>query len=277
MTTATTGPRSIEDLYADDTEPAAAPAVETASTQDTGEATQSPTGSAPAAGDDGGGQGAPPAPSDDKSDRGVPRRALQDERRKRQQSESDLEKLRREFDEFKKGQTQAKPAEKPEKATPDPLVDPDGYKKHLRDEMWTEAAEASREEMIEEVGADEFQAAEAAFIAAARADPDLAAKIRRSRDPGRLAYREGKKLIEAREKAPADAEAALLEKLRAKLEQDYDLVPRAKAEAPPAKPAAPASSRVSLPTSLAGMQSAATRSAGAKSTARRSIEDLYDS
>lgn len=274
MTTPTQGPKSLDDLYASDTpDPIeASPAQATGETPAQPSAAAAPSAEAPAAQ---AASGQPPGPTSEPKPEGTVA-ALQDERRKRQQRDKEIADLRREFDELKR-QTQGT-GEKKGDEMPDPIVDHKAFAEYIDKRNFVKLVDASRADMIDEVGEDQFLAAEAAFIDASKADPKLAERLLNSRDPGKYAYTQGKKILESRE-APADADLALFEKIKAKLEQDYDLVPKTKAApAQGQQPAAHAPSRPALPTSLAGVQSAAPRSTGSKAApARRSLDDLYGS
>lgn len=232
-------------------------------------------------------RGAPPAPSEQPNGM-VPRSALEDERRKRQDRDREIDDLNRRFRDLERRVTQpAQTTEKP--ARPDPLVDPEGFAAHIAKEQLAGRIESSREDMIDEVGADKFSAAEAAFFDAAKADPLLVQRLRTSFHPAKFAYQHGTRLLEQRAQAP-DAESTLLAKLRAQLEQEYQLVPRSPAAAPASQPApavaasapaVPAAARPAapprpaLPTSLAAMPSAGPRKAADKHVPTRSMEELY--
>lgn len=279
MTTPTHQRKTAEDLY---DRAAPEPSTQTAdtdaaaTTQDTGDS--EPAAKAePIAGkvEPQAKDGAPPAPQHAKDGGHVPLKALEDERRKRQQLEREFQDLKRKIE---------KPAGKEGSGEPDPLIDPAGFRQHMRDEFRMETIEASRADMIDEVGEEDFGAAEAAFIAAAQADPKLAEKLQRSRDPARVAWREGKKLIEAQAKAQAEADPEV-QKQKLRDEIIADLVSRGLISAPPAgtqpaaSPRTPApsagASRPAVPTSLAGMRSASPRTAEPASKGRKSAEDLY--
>lgn len=77
-----------------------------------------------------------------------------------------------------------KPAEKP--AKPDPLLDPEGYAKHLRDEIREEVLAERREESLIRAREANPQEFDEAYAAARQAvDPALKARMQSSRDPGK--------------------------------------------------------------------------------------------
>jgi len=98
----------------------------------------------------------------------------------------ELEALRAERAQWQRQQQPPKvdPVEKP--AKPDPLLDPDGYAKSVRDEIREEILNERREESLQraaEAHPDEFKEA---YAAAQRAvDPALRARMQASRDPGK--------------------------------------------------------------------------------------------
>lgn len=215
--------------------------------KDTGE--KPPQATPPAQQGDADGQAkakdAPPASDDDPKNWRDARQALKSVTDQNKELKRQIEDLTRKV---------MAPKAEPQKRedVPDPLVDPAGFKQHLRDEFRLEQIEASRADMIEEVGEAEFGAAEAAFIAAARTDPKLAEKLQRSRDPARVAWREGKKLLESKPDPNKDREALEAEitaKVMAKLGLNPDGTPL------DGKPAA-AKPRTVAPTSLADARSA---------------------
>lgn len=278
MTTQTHQPRSLEDIY-DATAPATVtPSDEAAPSETTGDQPAAEAAAAPAATTETAAakEGAPPAPQTTEKPEGAwaPIKALQDERRKREKVEKDLEELRR--------------AVKPEQTRgpdiPDPIVDPAGYANHIEERNFTRLVTASRADMIDEVGEEDFAAAEDAFKAAAAADPKLADRLWNSRDPARFAYNQGKKLIEQQETAAqASDPAAMRAQIKAELMAELGLAPAAAAQpgtgqpaAARSAPAAPAAQRPAVPRSLAGARSAPPRKAETAQPARRSLDQLYD-
>jgi hypothetical protein len=147
-------------------------------------------------------------------------------------------------------------AEKDKPQRPDPIVDPDGYEQHVRENLFREQVEDARADMIDEVGKDKFEAAEAAFKQAMLSDREFAERIRSERLTAtrlpKIAYREGTKLLESRpdpvrdrERLEAEITAKVMEKLG--LKPDGTTV-EAKAPQQP--------KRAVTPTSLADARSA---------------------
>jgi hypothetical protein len=100
---------------------------------------------------------------------------------------AELEALRAERAQWQRQQQPQPQAQQPEKAPkPDPLLDPEGYAKSVRDEIREEILNERREESLlraAEAHPDEFKEA---YAAAQRAvDPALRARMQQSRDPGK--------------------------------------------------------------------------------------------
>jgi hypothetical protein len=100
---------------------------------------------------------------------------------------AELETLRAERAQWQTRQQQQpkpEPVERP--AKPDPLLDPEGYAKSVRDEIREEILNERREESLQRAAdahPDEFKEA---YAAAQRAvDPALRARMQQSRDPGK--------------------------------------------------------------------------------------------
>ncbi|MCK1459220.1 hypothetical protein IVB34_12730 [Bradyrhizobium sp. 2] len=113
------------------------------------------------------------------------------EREKRQTFENELkaerERIAQERQEFQRRlQALEKPPAQPEKVErPDPLLDPEGYAKAIREEVRQEAIAERREESLQrahKVYKTEFEEAYAA--AQKQVDPALRARMQQSRDPG---------------------------------------------------------------------------------------------
>jgi hypothetical protein len=98
---------------------------------------------------------------------------------------AELEALRAERAQWQRQQQpKPEPVEKP--AKPDPLLDPEGYAKSVRDEIREEILSDRREESLQraaEAHPDEFKEAYAAARQAV--DPALKARMQASRDPGK--------------------------------------------------------------------------------------------
>jgi hypothetical protein len=100
---------------------------------------------------------------------------------------AELEALRAERAQWQRQQQAQPQVQQPEKAAkPDPLLDPEGYAKSVRDEIREEILNERREESLQraaEAHPDEFKEA---YAAAQRAvDPALKARMQASRDPGK--------------------------------------------------------------------------------------------
>jgi hypothetical protein len=147
---------------------------------------------------------------------------------------------------------------------PDPIVDPAGYARHMDDARFRERVELTRELLIDAVGQEKFEAAEAAFLEAAQADRDLQRQLRHAANPARFAYSHGAKLLETRK----DPNEEMFAAFKARLEADFDLVPKAKpngqagAHATAQQPVQQRSAQpVTHPTSLADARSAGSNAA----------------
>lgn len=287
MTVSTTPSPSLDEIYERaEAAPETSAAAET-TPETTGEQPQQadPAGQQPAAtaaADQT--QGAPPAPGTSGKPDGewAPIKALQQEREKRQKLERDFADLQRKLME-----PTAKKAE-----APDPLVDPAGYQKHILDTEWQERVDGSRLDLIDEVGEEDLSQKERAFIAAAEKDQALAIRLRKSRDPARFAYNQGKKLLEQQQQQLAqpsqDAAAAMRAQIKAELMAELGLAPAAAAQPGNSAQSAPAASaaqapaaqarapKPQLPVSLAGVQSAQVRTSGPQAVVHRSLDSLYD-
>lgn len=95
------------------------------------------------------------------------------------------ERLKAERTEWQRSQRPTQ--QEPEKAAkPDPLLDPEGYAKHLRDEIRNELLAERREESLEKAAQEHPEEFKEAYAAAQQAvDPALRARMQASRDPGK--------------------------------------------------------------------------------------------
>ncbi len=145
----------------------------------------------------------PPSAEQETANESVPKPALLDERRKRQNAERELEQTRAKLKQYESGEDDA----------PDPVADPKGYKAHVRvqleKEQGTRIADQSRERMLE--SHPDYEAMEKHFIALAMADPSLAQKLKTHLDPARFAYDTAKAW---KDKTFAEYEKQVIEKLR---------------------------------------------------------------
>lgn len=125
----------------------------------------------------------------------VPRKALLDERRKRQEAEERLKQL------------------EPDEEAPDPTDDLEGYEKHLRAkwerERWQQVANQSRERMLEKQS--DYEEKEKHFLYLASQDPELVKQMNEDPDPAAFAYNKAKESLEAQEKA---VEERVVERLK---------------------------------------------------------------
>jgi len=131
------------------------------------------------------------------------------------------ERLKAEMAELRRTQQQPRQEAKAEQqrpARPDPLLDPDGYAKAIRDELRQEALNERREESLQaasEQHPEDFKAAYA--LAQQRVDPALKARMQESRNPGRTLldwYREQKTMQEVGNDPNAWLERKLEERLK---------------------------------------------------------------
>jgi hypothetical protein len=128
-------------------------------------------------------------PSQEEQPRGerIPLAEYLSEREKRQTYENELkaERERRQYLE-QRLQQQSAPAPEARAAKPDPLLDPDGYAKFIREEIRNDLLMERREESLQRAREANQKDFDEAYIAAQRAiDPALKARMQNSRDPGR--------------------------------------------------------------------------------------------
>lgn len=128
-----------------------------------------------------------------------------------------LANLEAERAQWQRTQQQAKPeAAKPQ--APDPLLDPDGYKVAVKEEIRQEILNERREESLQaaaEADPENFKAAYA--LAQQRVDPALKARMQESRNPGKTLltwYREQKIMQEVGNDPNAWLESKLAERLK---------------------------------------------------------------
>lgn len=124
------------------------------------------------------------------------KKAMEDERRKRQELEERLKQL-----------------EPPDEEAPDPVDDPEGYEKYLRGkwekEQWQKTVNRSRERMIEKH--PDYEEKEKHFLFLANQDPELARQMNDDPDPALFAYNKAKESLDAQEKS---IEERVIERLR---------------------------------------------------------------
>lgn len=204
-------------------------------------ATEAPKGETqdaepPAAADDDGAQ-----TDDEEGPPLVPRKAVIDERRKRQELQTKLSEMEAKI----KALSEPKQEQRQPAPPPDLYEDPEGYTLHQQRQfqrsIFDAKVEMSREMMIEKHA--DYDEVEAVFAEAAKHNPQLAQQLVQSSWPAKFAYEMGKKikfLIEIGE----DPEA-YRERIRNEV-----LAEQSGGVQPPANPAAKA------PTSLAAVPSA---------------------
>ncbi len=145
----------------------------------------------------------PPSAEQENTSESVPKPALLDERRKRQNVEKQRDELAAKLRQYESGEDNA----------PDPVADPEGYKAHVRSQLElenrTKIADKSREAMLE--SHPDYEVMEKHFMTLAMADPSLAQKIKDHHDPARFAYDYAK---ESKGKTFAEVEKQVIEKLR---------------------------------------------------------------
>lgn len=154
------------------------------------------------------------------------------------------------------------PAAAEKAARPDPLLDPEGYAKAVRDELREEMLSERREESLQraaEANPEEFKAAYAA--AQQQVDPALKARMQASRDPGKTLldwHRENKVKAEV----GSDPNAWLEKKLEERLKDPAFLAKAVELARGSAQPQNNGRPNVDLPPSLSG----ASRSASSLSS-----------
>lgn len=141
----------------------------------------------------------PPSDSEGES---VPRQALLDERRKRQEAQEALERFKRE-----------QGIQQEDDEAPDPRDDPEGYEKHVRQkverENWEKRVTTSRERMLEKHA--DFEEKERHFVQLAQQSPDLVKQMNEHPDPAAFAYEKAQEDLSSKEKAVEDR---VIERLR---------------------------------------------------------------
>lgn len=199
-----------------------------------------------------------PAPKGDDDEQGmVPKRAVLDERRKRQALEQELAQLR----------AQVNPDAHQPPARPDVFEDQEGAFGHLEHafetRLVTQRIEISQELMREKH--EDYDEAEAEFVELAKADPSLVQKMKASTLPAKFVYDHVQKHRQLQEMQDVEGyKAKLREQVRAEilaeLEAERGNGGEAGAEAP---------ARATLPPQLANR-----RSADKAPMAHESLEDI---
>ena len=207
----------------------------------------------------------------------IPRRAYEDERRKRQdwklravEAETKHKELQRQFDEAQRRATAPPPpqaAPQPQQPPPDPQTDPRGFANHLMQQqaatLLNERLNNSEMMLREKIGDEKLGEYVEEFRQMAQADPTLFGKLYSQPHPYNWMTREVDRLRLVRDVGtdPAAYREKILAEGRAQWEQ----------EATPAPPAP--SPALGMQPSLATARSVAGRSAGAW-TGEPSLEDV---
>lgn len=125
------------------------------------------------------------APADDNAAQ-VPSWRVREINEEKRQIAAERDALRAEREQWQRQPPQPKPVEAARVEKPDPLLDPEGYARSVRDEIRNEIINERREESLQraaESNPDEFKEAYAAAQKAV--DPALKARMQGSRDPGK--------------------------------------------------------------------------------------------
>lgn len=189
----------------------------------------------------------PPADAEDKDDNSplVPRKALIEERKKRQDYERKLAEFEAKLAQMSAPKPQPQPQQQfqmPER--PDPWTDPEGalrWEQQQREVALYETRVVMSEELMSQK--PDYEEAKAVFIQAAQQDPALAQKLVRHPMPAKFVYEEGKKLKALSEigNDPASYRERLEAEIRERLMAEMQ-----------ANPSVPATPRAPAPKSLAG-------------------------
>lgn len=165
----------------------------------------------------------------------VPRRALEDERRKRQELQRQLDELTRTNQQPQRQPEQHQQQRFPER--PDPWTDPEGaarYDQMMFQHQLFETRVVTSKEMMRMMKSD-FDDVEKVFIEAARSDPYLEQQLVNHPMPAKYAYEQGKRLMLMREIGddPTAYRQRIREELLAEMSRHQ---PSQKAPAAPAAP-----------------------------------------
>jgi hypothetical protein len=191
---------------------------------------------------------------------------------------SENKDLKRRLEALEKRAPQA-PVPQPKRI--DPLVDPEGWQaeqeREFQKQRFDDRLDLTTELVIRDVGEEKWRAAEEALVAACNANEQLADAvadhITRARNPAKAAYDLGMGVIENnRRRDPNYQREARKAELKEILEEIGYAGPQAQAALPPPSPS---QRPAQIPTSLAGVTSAAARTPGARPIKRRSIDELY--
>lgn len=218
--------------------------------------------------------GVPPAPVEEIPSGHVPRAALEDERRKRQEATKASDELKDRIAELEKKLTAPAPQPTPQAPQvqpqpepvqpPDPWTDPEGalaFERQNNSAQIFATTVALGQDMMRAVKPD-YDEVEALFIDEAKRDPLLTQQMMQSRNPAKFAYEKGHqiKLMQEIGSDPTSYKEKIKAELMAEIEAENAAnaapEPTPQPTSIPAQPAAPPP-----PTSLAGVPSAAPRAA----------------
>lgn len=182
----------------------------------------------------------------------VPSWRVRELREERDAAAERLKALESERAQWQRQQQPQPQVQQPEKAAkPDPLLDPEGYAKSVRDEIREEILSERREESLQRAAETHPEEFKEAYAAATKAvDPALKARMQQSRDPGKTLlewHRENKVKAEV----GTDPNAWLEKKLEERL-NDPAFLQKALERSKGASQQADGRPRVELPPSLNG-------------------------
>ncbi len=206
---------------------------------------------------------APPAVSKDANDGpSVPRKALEDERRKRQDLERQLEALTKAPPQAPQ---QPPPQRQPIMERPDPWTDPEGSAEWDRamfaNQLFETRVVTSRELMV--TTKPDFEEYEKVFVEAAQRDPRLRDDLFRHPLPAKFAYEQGRRIAMLKE--IGDDPAAYRERLR------QEVIAEVQSQQQPASQSPPAAQP---PKSLAATPSSQPRDNKGRFSGPASLDDL---
>lgn len=202
----------------------------------------------------------------------VPRRALEDERRKRQEKDKALEDLQVQFADLQRKLSQPEPQQQPpaqEFTPPDPWTDPQGafeYQQRVFQEQLFSTRLITSEEIIRQSKPD-YDAMAKIVGEEAQRSPSLQRQILNHPFPAKLIYELGNKIKTFREIGddPVAYKARVIEEWQAQNQQ----------QAPQAQQSPPEAQKLSVPKSLAGTPSAQPRNpTNGRWSSPASLDDL---
>ncbi len=218
--------------------------------------------------------GVPPAPVEETPSSQVPRAALEDERRKRQEAQATSKELADRIAALEQQLTAPtpQPSPQPQPQTPqepiqppDPWTDPEGalaYERQVNNENFLTMKIDFGRDLMRSVNSD-YDDVEALFIAEAQRDPTLTMQMMQAPNPAKYAYDKGRqlKLMNEIGSDPAAYEQQVRTKILEEMKEAQAASSAAQppADPPPQAPATP--SAPPPPTSLAGVPSSAPRQA----------------